>query len=92
MLRIDYTTKFKKDYKRVKKQGKDLGKLKSVLIRLANQEKLPESMHDHALKGNYGDHRECHIEPDWLLIYVVNEGELVLTATRTGSHSELLGL
>ena len=92
MLRIDYTVKFKKDYKRIKKQGKDLGKLKDALTRLANQEKLPESMHDHILSGNYKGHRECHIEPDWLLIYLIDEGELILTATRTGSHSELLGL
>ncbi len=48
-------------------------------------------MHDHLLLGNYGGHRECHIEPDWLLIYLVDEGELILTAVRTGSHSELLG-
>lgn len=92
MLRVDYTAKFKKDYKRVKKQGKDLGKLKDALTRLANQEDLPESMHDHALVGSYRGHRECHIEPDWLLIYLVDDDELVLTATRTGSHSELLGM
>ena len=90
MLRLEYTTKFKKDYKRVKKQGRDLGKLKDVLLLLASRQELPAHMRDHALIGNYKNHRECHIEPDWLLIYRIDEGDLVLTATRTGSHSELL--
>ena len=92
MLELKSTTRFKRDYKRIKKQGKDSAKLREVLNAIANQEALPERMHDHLLLGNYGGHRECHIEPDWLLIYLVDEGELILTAVRTGSHSELLGL
>ncbi len=92
MLEIKFTNRFKRDYKRIKKQGKDIAKLREVLNVLANQEALPEKMCDHLLTGNYDGHRECHIEPDWLLIYLVDEGELILTAVRTGSHSELLGL
>lgn len=92
MLEIKFTAKFKKDIKKAKKQGKDVFRLYEVLDALAHQNPLPEKMHDHLLSGNYGGHRECHIEPDWLLIYLINEGELVLTAVRTGSHSELLGL
>ncbi len=92
MFDIKFTSKFKKDFKRLKKQGKDLSKLSDVLVKLSTGESLPESMHDHLLQGNYAGHRECHIEPDWLLIYLIREEELVLTAVRSGSHSELLGL
>lgn len=92
MLELRFTAKFKKDYKRVKKQGKDLSKLEQTLEMLVRGEVLPESMRDHSLGGTYRCHRECHIEPDWLLIYRVDEDGLVLIATRTGSHSELLWL
>lgn len=92
MLKLAYTTKFKKDYKRAKKQGRNLKKLENALRLLCAQKNLPESFHDHALSGNFKGHRECHIEPDWLLIYRIDEGRLVLTATRTGTHSELLGM
>ncbi len=92
MLQIRFTAKFKKDYKRAKRQGRDISKLDDVLGKLANQERLPDSMRDHLLSGSYHGHRECHIEPDWLLIYLVDGESLVLTAVRTGSHSELLGL
>ena len=92
MLGLRFTSKFKKDYKRVKKQGKDLSKLERTLEALMREEALPNAMHDHSLGGTYRGHRECHIEPDWLLIYRVDEEGLVLVATRTGSHSELLGL
>lgn len=68
MLDLRFTSKFKKDYKRIKKQGKDLTKLESTLEALVHGECLPESMRDHALGGAYREHRECHIEPDWLLI------------------------
>lgn len=91
-MELRFTSAFKKDYKRIKKQGKDLAKLESVLEALMRGEVLPESMRDHSLGGTYRDHRECHIEPDWLLIYRREEEGLVLVATRTGSHSELLGL
>ncbi len=92
MLRIFYTAKFKKDYKRLKKQGKDMAKLASILEDLAKGEPLPEERRDHLLAGAYKGHRECHIEPDWLLIYRIEDDELVLTAVRTGSHSEMFGM
>lgn len=92
MLELRFTSKFKRDYKRVKRQGKDLAKLESTLGALVRGEALPEAMRDHSLGGTYRGHRECYIEPDWLLIYRIDEEGLVLVATRTGSHGELLGL
>ena len=92
MMELRFTSKFKKDYRRIKKQGKDLSKLESVLEALVRREVLPEAIRDHSLGGTYRGHRECHIEPDWLLIYRIDGEGLVLVATRTGSHSELLGL
>lgn len=92
MMELRFTSKFKRDYKRIKKQGKDLSKLESVLEALVRREVLPEAIRDHSLGGTYRGHRECHIEPDWLLIYRIDEEGLVFVATRTGSHSELLGL
>ena len=92
MMELRFTTKFKKDYKRIKRQGKDLPKLEATLEALVCGQALPEAMRDHSLGGTYRGHRECHIEPDWLLIYRIDEEGLVLVATRTGSHSELLGL
>lgn len=76
-----------KVFRRVRKRGKDLDKLFTIVERLANGEALPPSNRDHALGGNWKDHRECHIEPDWLLIYLPEGGDLILT--RTGSHSDL---
>jgi len=87
MLEILYTTKFKKDYKLIKKRGKDIVKLQKIIKILAVPEKLPESNKDHQLIGNYSDCRECHIEPDWLLIYLIEQDKL--TFVRTGSHSDL---
>ena len=92
MLELRFTAKFKKDYKRIKRQGKDLSKLERTLEALVRQEVLLEAMRDHSLGGTYREHRECHIEPDWLLLYRIDEEGLVLVATRTGSHSELLGM
>ena len=92
MLGLRFTAKFKRDYRRVKRQGKNITKLESVLETLVRGESLPEVMRDHSLGGTYRGHRECHIEPDWLLIYRTDEEELVLVGTRTGNHSELLGL
>lgn len=89
MLALRYTAKFKKDYKRIKKQGRDIAKLTDALQMLCAGECLPENMRDRGLAGNYKEHRECRIEPDWLLVYRVDDGGVVLTATRTGSHSEL---
>ncbi len=89
MLQIAYTLQFKKDYKKAKKQGRDLSKLGPVLETLRNEEPLPSELRDHELAGNYKGHRECHLSPDWLLIYRIGRGILTLTATRLGSHSDL---
>lgn len=86
---IIQTSQFKKDYKLAQKQGKDMPLLKSILYKLANDEKLPPEQRDHALSNNFNGYRECHIEPNWLLIYRKSESVLLLTLFRLGSHSEL---
>ena len=86
-MNIRYTTQFKKDYKRLKRQNKDLDKLKVVIAELALGNKLDTRFKDHPLSGNWSGHRDCHIETDWILIYRTAAEELVLE--RTGSHSEL---
>ena len=87
MKAIFQTRQFKKDIKRIKKRGKDLGKLKEVVGAIANGETLEERHRDHALSGNWSGSRDCHVEPDWILIYRV-DGEF-LFLERTGSHSDL---
>ena len=89
MLGLSFTSKFKRDYKRIKKQGKDLAKLEVVLETLVRGEPLPDAMRDHSLGGTYHRHRECHIEPDWLLVYEIKDDVLVLMLYRLGTHSEL---
>lgn len=89
MLTLITTTQFKKDLKRIRKRGLDLNSLKFVLDTLQKQEALPLKYRDHALVGNYRGFRECHIESDWLLIYTISNEKLILTAARTGSHSDL---
>lgn len=89
MLTIKYHTMFKKDFKRIKKRGYDISRLEKIVELLANEVPLPEQFKDHNLSGNYNGLRECHIAPDWLLIYQVNNNELVLVLSRTGSHSDL---
>ncbi len=86
---VQFTNQFKKDVKLAKKQGKDLEKLYAVVEKLAEGERLEAKFRDHSLSGNYNSCRECHIEPDWLLIYEIIDGALVLMLNRTGSHSEL---
>ena len=86
---IKYTTQFKKDYKLAKRQNKNLTLLKSIVALLADGQPLPEKYRDHPLAGNWKGYRECHILPDWLLIYKLDEDILILTMARTGSHSEL---
>ena len=86
---VDFTTQFKKDIKLAKKQGKDTDKIFEVVEKLANDEVLEAKYKDHCLTGDYKDCRECHIEPDWLLIYKKYESELILMLVRTGSHSNL---
>ena len=89
MLTLITTTQFKKDLKRIRKRGLDLNSLKFVLDTLQKQEALPLKYRDHALVGDYRGFRECHIESDWLLIYTISNEKLILTAARTGSHSDL---
>jgi mRNA interferase YafQ len=86
-LILHYTTQFKKDYKKIKKQNKDLSKLRVVIEKLVNQQTLESKYKDHQLTGNWKGHRDCHIEPDWLIIYQLTDNALILE--RTGSHSEL---
>lgn len=83
------TTKFQKDLKRVYKRGYDISLLTEIIKKLANGETLPEKNWDHNLSGDYSSCRECHITPDWLLVYEIDNGELILYLTRTGSHSDL---
>lgn len=94
MSKIKYTVKttsqFKKDYKLAMKRNLNISLLKEVVTLLSMGEKLPEKYRDHALTGNWVGHRECHISPDWLLIYRIENDILVLTLSRTGSHSDLL--
>lgn len=92
MLGLAFTAQFKKDMKKKRRQGADLAKIDWVISLLRREESLPERYRDHALSGTYKGHRECHIEPDWLLIYRIDHEMLVLTAVRTGSHSDLLGI
>lgn len=88
---IERTAQFKRDFKLAEKQGLDMNELAKVITTLANGETLPEKYRDHELQGNYKGHRECHIEPDWLLIYKISKKILVLSLVRTGSHSRLFG-
>ena len=81
------TTQFKKDYKLAMKRGLDIGLLESVIADLAMGIPLPEKNRDHPLSGNWAGHRECHVLSDWLLIYRIEGDVLVLTLSRTGSHS-----
>ena len=90
MLKIKYTSQFKKDYKSIRKRGYDLQILIDVINRLANQQILDKKFHDHALHGNYDGFRECHLEPDWLLIYRIDGNNFILVVTRTGSHSDFI--
>lgn len=89
MLKIKTTNHFERDYKRIEKQGKDINKLTAIMDTLSYQKPLEPRHRDHKLKGNYTEHRECHIEPDWLLVYRVNQNEETIIFVRTGSHADL---
>ena len=89
MLTIKYQAAFKKDYKRVKKRGYDIRLLEKTIALLAEGKALPAEYRDHVLVGDYSGCRECHIAPDWLLVYEIVEDELLLYLTRTGTHSDL---
>ena len=83
------TIKFEKDFKRVRRQGKDVDKLEAIVDLLQAEQPLPPQCHPHALRGSWAGHWDCHVAPDWLLLYRLTETELVLV--RTGSHAELFG-
>ncbi|MBR4518413.1 MAG: type II toxin-antitoxin system YafQ family toxin [Victivallales bacterium] len=86
---VKFTSHFKKDYKLAQKRGLDMSLLEKVIEMLADGQTLPDNLHDHPLVGNYQGCRECHIMPDWLLIYKLFENILVLELSRTGTHSDL---
>ena len=86
---IQRTSQFKKDYKTAVKRNLDMEQLKKVVKILAEGETLPEEYDDHTLKGKYSGYRECHIQPDWLLVYKITEDLLILSLYRTGTHSDL---
>lgn len=86
------TSRFQKDLKRVQKRGYDISLITNIIKQLADGESLPEKNRDHALSGNFKGCRECHITPDWLLIYEIDNGELILYLTRTGTHSDLFDM
>lgn len=89
MLTIKYETSFKKDYKRIVKRGYNVQLLEKTIRMLVSETPLPEEYHNHRLKGKYSGFQECHITPDWLLIYDIKNKELILRLMRTGSHSDL---
>lgn len=89
MLTIRYETTFKKDFKRIVRRGYDVRLLEKAIEILAKEESLPQRYKDHPLTGDYVGFRECHITPDWLLIYRISSNELILYLTRTGTHSDL---
>ena len=91
MYKIVYTNRMKKDVKLMKKRGKDINKLVNILSLLSKGTPLSAQYKDHSLTGNLQDFRECHIEPDWLLLYQIYDDMLILSATATGSHTDLFG-
>jgi mRNA interferase YafQ len=91
MYSIIYTNKMKRDVKRMHKRGKDINKLTIALDLISSGQPMPVNYCDHPLKGDMKGYRECHIEPDWLLIYQIIEDKLILYASGTGTHSDLFG-
>lgn len=91
MLKPEFSGQFKKDYKLALKRGCDPKKLENVLTMLCNEQQLPEKYRDHALTNSrdYQGMRECHIQPDWLLVYRIVQDRLILQLIRTGTHSDL---
>lgn len=87
MLQVEYTNRFKKDYTQSIKRGWDITQLDSIIIDLADEKPLDPKYKDHPLTGNWIGHRECHIKPDWLLIYRLDN--VMVTFVRTGTHSDL---
>ena len=90
-LTVRQTAQFKRDLKKARKQGKERAAMDKAVSLLQNREPLPPKFKDHALTGDWKGYRECHVSPDWLLVYLVEDDVLVLTLTRTGSHAEIFG-
>ena len=88
-MRVTRSSKFKKDYKLAKKQQKNLSLLRDVIEKLASKQLLPDKFRDHKLSGTLKEYRELHLEPDWLVIYQIDDKENELKLARLGSHSEL---
>lgn len=88
---IIWTAKFKRDYKLAMKRNLNIDILDNAIRILASGSQLPESYNDHMLSGNRKGYRECHIQPDWLLVYCIEDNDLVLVLTRTGTHSDIFG-
>jgi len=89
LYEVKQTAQFKKDYRLAKRRGQNLRLLQEIILKLADGQTLPEKNHDHALTGDWIGFRECHITPDWLLVYKKEDDILVLTLTRIGTHSDL---
>lgn len=89
MLILQETSQFRKDLKTIRKRGYSLNLLENVIQMLIEERPLDSSLHDHALSGDYIGFRECHIQADWLLIYMIQREKLILTAARTGTHSDV---
>lgn len=89
MLKLESTSKFRRDVRRLHRRGYDLSLLESLIDRLAREETLEPQYRDHPLSGEYSGSRECHIRPDWLLVYRVDRRRLVLIEQRTGTHADL---
>ena len=87
--KIEYTSRFKKEYKLAKKRGRNISLLRTVIDILAKGEPINEKYRDHSLVSNWTGYRECHIQGDWLLIYKYQNDELILSLTATGTHSDL---
>jgi mRNA interferase YafQ len=89
--RVLQTSQYKRELKRAVRRGRDICLVKRVVADLAEGRLLAAKHRDHALSGSFAGFRECHIAPDWLLVYALDSGRLILTLTRTGSHSDLFG-
>ena len=89
MYQVKFTTAFKKSYKLMKKRNLDMTALDTVVDLLGQGKELDARYHDHALTGNFAGFRECHIKPDWLLVYLIEDDILTLTLVDTGSHSDV---
>jgi mRNA interferase YafQ len=88
LYEVKKTSRFKKDYRLAQKRGQDMKLIQEIILLLADGKTLPDKNHDHALTGDWSGFRECHITPEWLLVYKKEADILVLTLTRTGTHSD----